>query len=248
MSFIRISVFILCITLSGNVYAEAESVKNQTYAGVNELVVLLHGLARTEKSMQPMEKGLAEQGYVVVNIRYPSTEHPVERLAEMVAKDLEEKGVWAVQKVHFTTHSMGGIVLRQMFAKKHPENLGRVVMLCPPNKGSEIVDRLGDNWLFKKINGPAGQQLGSNKDSLPNSLGPVDYQVGVITGDKSFNPLFSSWLEGKDDGKVSVQRARLDGMTDFFILPYSHTFFMGKQRVIVQTAAFLKTGRFFRKE
>ncbi len=238
----------LCITLSSIFVAEAATVGKKTYADVPDLVILLHGLARTEKSMRPMEKGLAEQGYPSISIGYPSTKYPIETLAEIVAKDLQQMDIWSAQKVHFVTHSMGGIVVRQMFSEKRPENLGRVVMLCPPNKGSEVVDHMRNNWFFKKLNGPAGQQLGSDKDSLPNTLGPVDYEVGVLTGSRSFNPLFSNWLEGKDDGKVSVEKAKVEGMADFLDLPYTHTFFMGKNRVIGQTITFLKTGRFLRKE
>ncbi|WP_226992298.1 esterase/lipase family protein [Desulfatibacillum aliphaticivorans] len=209
-----------------------------------ETVVLLHGLARTEKSMNPLDKSLSCQGFKVVNMGYPSRKFPIEELAEQVKEKLNTMGVWDAPKVHFVTHSMGGIVVRAMFAGSHPKNLGRVVMLCPPNKGSEVVDHLKDNPLFISLNGQAGRQLGTEPESAPNRLGPVDYEVGVLAGTLSVNPLFSQWLEGEDDGKVSVARAKVDGMSDFMTLPYNHTFFMNKAKVKARVTSFLRTGRF----
>lgn len=209
-----------------------------------ETVVLLHGLARTERSMRPLEKSLSCQGFRVVNIGYPSRKFPIEELAGQVKEKLNFLGVWDAPKVHFVTHSMGGIIVRAMFAESHPKSLGRVVMLCPPNKGSEVVDHLKDNPLFISLNGQAGRQLGTDPESAPNRLGPVDYEVGVLAGALSVNPLFSMWLEGEDDGKVSVERAKVEGMSDFMILPYNHTFFMNKAKVKARVTSFLRTGRF----
>ncbi|MBI9075071.1 MAG: alpha/beta fold hydrolase [Desulfatibacillum sp.] len=209
-----------------------------------EVVVLLHGLARGKGSMKPLEKSLSCQGFEVVNIGYPSRKFSIEELAKNVSDQLDALSVWNAPKVHFVTHSMGGIVVRAMFAQSHPKNLGRVVMLCPPNQGSEVVDQLGGNPLFAALNGPAGRQLGTGPDSLPNRLGPVDYEVGVLAGTLSINPLFSKWLIGADDGKVAVERAKVDGMADFMVLPYSHTFFMKKGRVKARVVSFLRTGQF----
>ena len=209
-----------------------------------ETVVLLHGLARGRGSMAPLEKSLSCQGFAVVNIGYPSRKQTIEDLAKDVQEQLDTLGVWKAHTVHFVSHSMGGIIVRAMFAQSHPHNLGRVVMLCPPNQGSEVVDHLADNPLFIVLNGPAGQQLGTGPDSLPNRLGPVDYEVGVLAGSLSVNPLFSSWLKGPDDGKVSVERSKVEGMADFMVLPYNHTFFMKKGRVKARVTSFLKTGQF----
>ncbi|WP_248635520.1 esterase/lipase family protein [Desulfatibacillum aliphaticivorans] len=209
-----------------------------------ETVVLLHGLARTERSMKPLEKSLSCQGFKVINIGYPSRKFPIGELAGQVKEKLNSLDCWDAPKVHFVTHSMGGIIVRAMFAEFHPHNLGRVVMLCPPNKGSEVVDHLKDNPLFVALNGQAGRQLGTDPESAPNRLGPVDYEVGVLAGTLSVNPLFSNWLKGEDDGKVSVERAKVEGMSEFLTLPYNHTFFMNKAKVKARVTSFLRTGRF----
>ena len=117
-------------------------------------------------------------------------------------------------------------------------------MLSPPNRGSELVDRFGQSVFFKSGYGPAGRQLGTGPDSLPNCLGPVDLEVGVIAGTRSLNPLYSYLIPGRDDGKVSVDRTRAAGMADFITVPHTHTFIMNSPEVIRQILYFLKNGRF----
>jgi triacylglycerol lipase len=211
----------------------------------DDCVVLLHGLARTARSMRPMQRALERAGYQVLNVGYPSRQESVERLATIafteIARDLN--GINPA-KVHFVTHSMGGIVLRQYLALHRLENLGRVVMLAPPNQGSELVDRLGQLRVFRAINGPAGLQLGTGAESLPRRLPTVDFDLGVITGTRFFNPVLWWLLPKPNDGKVAVASTQVKGMRDFRMLPVTHTFLMGNRRVIDLTLHFLKHGQF----
>lgn len=214
-----------------------------------ECVVLLHGLARTSRSMNTMEKALVLAGFQTVNLDYPSRTKSIEELA---AEDLvhgvqlcEQAGA---KKIHFVTHSLGGIVVRQAMSKERPENLGRVVMLSPPNKGSVVTDKLKNRWLYRWFNGPAGQELGTEDDSLPNRLGPVDYEVGVMTGNRHafFDAWFASFIPEENDGKVSVEEARVEGMADFLVVQETHPFIMNGDRVIKETIHFLRHGTFSR--
>jgi len=218
-------------------------------AASGDYVILLHGLARSDRSMKKLEKNLIDHGYRVINVDYPSTQYPIEYLAENTLSEVVATcNSGPETKIHFVTHSMGGIIVRYFLKHYGMPNLGRVVMLSPPNQGSELVDHLKDSIVFKKKNGPAGQQLGTDADSLPLKLGPVDFELGVITGDRSFNPVSSMILPGPDDGVVSVARARVKGMSDFIVMPNTHTFIMKSKRVIKQVLYFLEHGEFVHKK
>lgn len=212
-------------------------------------VVLLHGLGRTADSMDDMAEALEEAGFATINLDYPSRDFPIEKLAmDTIPQGIRYCRSNGSGPLHFVTHSMGGILLRYYLTRAPIENLGRVVMLSPPNQGSEVVDALKDNPLYRWYNGPAGQQLGTGPDDFVAGLGPVNFPVGVITGNT--HAFFDGWLsdliQGEDDGKVSVERAKVAGMADFLVLPYSHPFIMEKKEVIFQTIHFIHHGVFER--
>ena len=181
--------------------------------------------------MEPMASTLTQAGYQVWNIDYPSRSATVESLAETVVgsavTNCERAGAG---KINFVTHSLGGILVREYLAHHAIPNLGRVVMLGPPNQGSEVVDKLSGWRLFQKINGPAGNELGTGTNSVPNKLGAANFCLGIIAGNHSINWINSLMISGRDDGKVSVERTRLAGMTDWIVLPTSHPFIMKNKR------------------
>jgi len=119
-----------------------------------------------------------------------------------------------------------------------------VVMMAPPNHGSEIIDRLRANPISRRFLGVASKELGTRSDDLPQRLGPIHFECGVIAGDRSLNPLLSSMLSGPNDGKVTVESARLHGMSDFLILHSGHTWLMWRERTLRQIDCFLESGHF----
>lgn len=208
-------------------------------------VILLHGLARTRYSMNTLGRALKTQGYNVVNIHYPSTRAPIEILAvDAINRGLKQCG--GSSRISFVTHSMGGILVRYYLAHHSLSELHRVVMLAPPNQGSEVVDKLSNLPGFKLWNGPAGLQLGTDPSSIPNQLGSTDFDLGVIAGNVSVNLLLSKFLPSPDDGKVSVSSTKVDGMRDHIELPVSHTFMMQNKMVIQQVVNYLREGKFAR--
>lgn len=209
-------------------------------------VVLLHGIARGPSSLSQIEAALQDAGYATLNLDYPSRRKDLAEIVVAVDPSITAFAGSVSGSIHFVTHSMGGLVARSYINTHRPTNLGRVVMLSPPNSGSEVADFLQSNPAYKTFYGPAGQQLiTSQSPSLTTLLGKVDYPLGVIAGDRSIDPVSSLLLiPGPDDGKVAVSRTTVEGMADFTVAHATHTFMMDNPDVISQTLMFLKRGTF----
>ncbi len=212
----------------------------------NEYVVLLHGLGRTSRSMNKLRNYLQKHGYKVINVNYPSRKYNIRTLSEKyveagIRKCIEGKAT----KIHFVTHSLGGILLRDYFSRHpFPPQMGRVVMLAPPNKGSEVVDKLKWLPLFQWLNGPAGNELGTDSTSAALMNDSLNFETGIIAGDFSINLILSLLIPGPDDGKVAVKNTRIKGMKDFILIHTSHPFIMRNRKVLQQILSFLQRGEF----
>jgi len=215
-------------------------VSDRAYA--DECTVFVHGLGRTSNSLNFMSREVNKLGHLVVNKTYPSRYFTIEKLtSDYIPKWV--KLCKGLDKVNFVTHSMGGIMVRYYLERiEKPDNLGRVVMMAPPNHGSEIVDKYGG--FSSLVLGPANKQLGTSSDSLPNRLGPADYSLGIIAGNRTANPLSYLIFDEPNDGKVTIESSKLEGMTDHTVLPYTHTFMMERREVVDNVIRFLRRGEF----
>jgi pimeloyl-ACP methyl ester carboxylesterase len=214
-------------------------------SSASECVVLLHGLNRSWRAMRPMAEALQEAGFATVNVDYPSQSGTIEDIAPVaVGLGLHDCRETGATRIHFVTHSLGGILLR--YQNKHDPipDLGRVVMLGPPNQGSELIDKTRDWPGFEMLTGDAGAELGTDADSMPSRLGPVDFELGVIAGTGTINVFASAMLPDPDDGKVSVARTQVDGMNDFLIVGNSHHYILRSKVVFRNTESFLRNGWF----
>ena len=198
---------------------------------------------RSPSSMEALETSLSKEGFFPINEGYPSRDYPIEQLAELAIAPAVEKCPKDTA-INFVTHSLGGILVRQYLSNHTIQNMGRVVMLGPPNKGSEVVDKLRDVPGFHFINGDAGMQLGTGELSIPNTLGKANFDVGIVAGTRSINLILSSLIPSSDDGKVSIESTKLEGMNDHIQMPVTHPFMMKNDRVIAQVVHYLKNGRF----
>lgn len=213
----------------------------------DEFVILLHGLGRSRFSMSRIALKLESAGYTTLNCGYPSTRSTIGNLVDRyiaeAVLDCERRNA---AKIHVVTHSLGGILIRCYLQDHSLPKGSRIVMLSPPNRGSEVVDYLKKYRWFEWILGPSAVELGTGAESLPNRLNRVSGEIGVITGNVSSDPWFSGLISGAHDGKVSVERAKLGEMTDFLVVPSGHTFIMQSPLVIRQILTFLKQGHFQR--
>jgi triacylglycerol lipase len=208
-------------------------------------VALIHGLGRTSRSLRKLGHALQSEGFRVCYIDYPSQKYAIDALTrEHVLPQLRRCQSAPDEPLYFVTHSLGGIVLRQLHRLEPNLPIARAVMLAPPNQGSELVDAMGNWKLFQWINGPAGTELSTDAASTPNQLGPVRFELGVIAGSKNYNPLFAGQFSRAHDGKVAVESTKVEGMRAHSVVPVTHTFIMRNAKVIQQTLRFLREGRF----
>jgi triacylglycerol lipase len=169
-----------------------------------EHVILLHGLGETPWQMALIEGALKTAGYDVTNLRYPSTEAGTAELADRHVWPLFERFA-DVPALHFVTHSLGGIMMRYLLQDRRPANLGRVVMLAPGHHGSQILELYRRTRLFKEVYGPAGQEVGMGDNCFSCFLDDhVDYEVGIVAGTVSGDPLANLVLPWPHDGRLAV--------------------------------------------
>ncbi len=225
--------------------AMAQPVGEDTVGMQSETVVLLHGLGRSAANLWILEWRLEARGYRVCNIDYDTRVDSIERAAAAVFARIEECAAGS-RSLHFVTHSLGGLVLRALYAGHAMPRSGRAVMLAPPNRGSEIADWVRSLGWADGLLGPLAAQLGTREADLPRRLPNPGIPFGVIAGDRWINPVGPWLLPGPHDGTVSVEATRLDGMSDHLVLPYTHTFIMNASEVASQVEAFLRRGRFER--
>lgn len=240
---------LICLIIVGFLIQDSfRSIPPMTITKDKETVVLLHGIARTGRSMNTIEADLRKEGYQTVNITYPSTTQNLDAIVETLRGGALSDEFWAAAgEVHFVTHSMGGLVARR-YLEKYPEgNVRRVVMLGPPNKGSAVADFISGWEAYKTVYGPAGQDL-TTTAATPAAL-PPQVEVGIIAGTHRWlAPLSSLLLGGASDGRVSVESTRLDGMKDHISMPATHSFIMYHPSVKRQVIHFLKNGSFNRPQ
>lgn len=207
-------------------------------------VIFLHGILRSKYSMAGLERAFRREGYNTLNIDYPSRRFSIRQLADRIAPRVHRFANKLDGRVHCVTHSMGGLIVRALLKRHRPANLGRVVMLGPPNKGSEATDFWKNIWLYKTLYGPAGQEMATGPEGPAGWGDTADYPLGVIAGDRTVDFFHSSLIKGKDDGKVSVESTRMPGMADHIVLPATHSLMMYNPKVVHQTLHFIEHGRF----
>ena len=207
-------------------------------------VVVLHGIFRSSRSMNGLAKHVRSSGYEVLNVNYPSTNFSIQELVDIIHPQITEFQERISGKLHFVGYSMGGLLIRAYLKKHQPVNLSRVVMVGTPNHGSEIADFLRNFWLYKKLYGPAGQQLVTDQSEFAHIFADDGFELGVIAGNKPLDFISSRIIGKPNDGKVSIESTKLDCMKEHTVMPYDHTFFPARRKMWRQVVSFLGGGKF----
>ena len=210
----------------------------------SHLVVLLHGLGRAGASFSKMSKALQADGFGTASLIYPSTRRSLDEHAAQLTNLLNQLD--GVEKVSFVTHSLGGLVVRKLLAGESASwtrriQIGRVLMLAPPNQGSKVAETLKDFLPFSWLTGPSGKDVSASEVG-EEQLPPPPCEFAVIAGGKGDGEGWNPLLAGDDDGVISVDEARLDGASHFLVVKRLHTFIMVAPEVIAATGQFLTTG------
>lgn len=197
--------------------------------------------------MRRLERAAASAGYETLNLGYPSCRMPLAEHVEQVHAEHD----WITRpgrRTHIVTYSMGGLLARAYIARYRPPNLGRVVMLAPPNGGSEVADLLAGNMIYRRIFGPVGAELTTGPSSeVVRLLGKVDYPLGIIAGNRFIDPLGWLLIPGPNDGRVSVEQTKLSGMADHITIPATHFGMVRNRAAVRQAINFLRNGCFSRE-
>lgn len=212
-----------------------------------ETVVLLHGIGHCFLNMHGIARFLRREGFEVINVTYPSIFRNLTGIADFLNAHFLKKHVWDRPRVHFVTHSMGGLALSHFLGTYKNDiphdRLGRTVMIAPPHGGSEVADLMAGFLPYKWLFGPAGQELTTTHRAAVKP--DVYYPLGIIAG-ASRAPYFMADLVIKEphDGRVSVSSTRLDGMADHITLKLNHETISWSRRTNAQIIHFIRNGSF----
>ncbi len=229
--------FLGCSSSYKTVYFKSENSR--------ECVICLHGLRSSSHVWKKLQKQLVVEGYNVLLINYPSSKFPIEKLAEeALVPAISRCRKKQNEKIHIVAHSLGSILARYYLQENDVAELGRVVMVSPPNNGSELVEKFHYVPGFRFINSPAGMQLGTDENGLIKSLEIPDYEFAVLTGSRSINWIESCFIPANDDGRVSIQSAKLKNMKEFKVIKTNHHFIPYKKETIQSIINFIKHGTF----
>ncbi|MBW1760318.1 MAG: hypothetical protein JRG67_01960 [Deltaproteobacteria bacterium] len=210
--------------------AECEQALDTAYPTplpADHLVVLLHGLGRTRRSLARLDRALADAGFTTARLDYPSTRKPIQVHAATVAELLDH--VPTPTKLSFVSHSLGGLIIRQLFTYDSPwrSAIERIVMLAPPNQGASLAGSLDKGSVMRGILGPSYGQIAQG---FASTLPVPDVPVAIFAGDVAGVP---------GDGLVTVDETRLEGSSEHHIVPAIHTFVMNHPAVIRGAISFL---------
>ncbi len=209
-------------------------------------VIVLHGLGRGRQSMKPLVNHLRDSlRSSILSFGYASTKAHISEHGQALANVVS--GLSGSTHISFVGHSLGNLVIRSWLSQASDESLEklcRVVMLGPPNQGSDLAKKASKIWILKTFSQGAAKDLLIDWDNVSASLPAPPCSFGIVAGGKNDSHGFSALLDGDDDSVVRVAETRLSGSTATMIVPVRHNDMMQSPTVQDAVTAFLLTGQF----
>ena len=204
-------------------------------------IILVHGLWNRGWSMTAMAKRLRSRGHNVMIHSYPTRAETLDGHADDLHTFLLAN---KAHELHLVGHSMGGLVILNMFSRYDDLPPGRIVLMGTPVKGASILKRLeklpAQDFIF-----------GKSRDSLLKGFQhtPQGRETGMIRGNRAFG--LGQIVGGHDeasDGSITISETELDGLKDSIELNVSHSVMLVSSEVVEQVEQFLLHGEFKKGE
>ena len=218
-----------------------------------KVIVALHGLIRTRASMRNLSDYLKQSGdYTVITASYASTRGTLDSHVDCLEKVIAHLGP-DVTEINFVAHSLGNLVIRRWLDRTYRGEGGlrpdprvhRIVMMAPPNHGSQLSRIFKNNVVFKWVWGKSGVQLGTSWDLLEKGLATPRCEFGILAGGgETPGQGRNRFLQGDNDFIVTVEETKLRGAADFAVLPVSHRLIMEDKTAQEYALRFFQQGYF----
>lgn len=243
----RILILLILITAGWLVYTMVPVRHREignNHKGKEKWVILVHGVLRSSSSMEKIEKALRNKGYKTLNFDYDSRRETIKIVAKRLHREITKIYERDIESVSFVTHSFGTIIVRYYCANHTIKKKGRFVMIAPPNKGSQWARILSRLSLYKWVLGVAGGKVQDVEQAIPKIMSPPPIEFGVIAGGTGMKMGINPLLPGDDDGTITVEETKLEGMKDFIQIRGQHSLLLLQQGVIDNVIHFLERGQF----
>ncbi|MCT4507776.1 MAG: alpha/beta hydrolase [Tepidibacter sp.] len=213
---------------------------------MSKKIILIHGYNKKSKDMKVLKNNLEKLGYEGVLVDLPLTFKEIEHSTNILESIISEmiQNIESDEKIHLVGHSTGGLIIRHVLTTtKYLDRIDKCVLIATPNNGSELADIAGRiikilTSIFKTL-----KSLQSENIKALNLKDNHGIEIGAIAGNKQ-NLFLGKFLDDKNDGRVTINSVKFDGLKDFVELPYGHKDIHYQLETVELIDAFLKNGRF----
>jgi hypothetical protein len=212
-------------------------------------IYLIHGFGGFQFTMNKIEKSIKNERYQTVNYGYKSF-NDLDTIGKQLYLQIKNSNV---DTISFVTHSMGALLVRSMLQysanDKYFPKIFRIIMIAPPNRGTEIADFYSSFGIVNYFFGQNVKYMKTDSDSYANRLPkPYDSEIGIIAGIRGKKHGYNLFLNGDNDGGIKPEKTKIGIEKDYITVIGQHNFLLMKKYVSKLVIEFLKYGSFISKQ